>query len=235
MKTKVFLVVLIGFIAIETISAQKIKSRITVTGTVLDAAKKPVANAVVMIDGESTSSLTDINGKYKIKVRPESKEIAIFSFAHGLIGDSIRNRTNLDFVFSNVAAQTYVADIPEGDKYVDVGYNDYIKKKNLTNSISAFYPKDSKRTYGSVYEMLQQLPGVMIMGNSVVLYNSRNLYGFVGPTIVVNGYPNADIGSILPSSVESIVLLKDSAAAIYGSLGFGGVILIKTKTISTGK
>lgn len=235
MKTKVFLVLLIGFIAIGTISAQKIKSRITVTGTVLDAANKPVANAVVMIDGESTSSLTDINGKYKIRVRLKSKDIAIFSFANGIIGDSIRNRTNIDFVFSNVSAQTNIIDIPEGEKYVDVGYNDYIKKKNLTNSVSAFYPKDSKRTYGSVYEMLQQLPGVMIMGKSVVLYNSRNLYGFVGPMVVVNGYPNADIGSILPSSVESIVLLKDSAAAIYGSLGFGGVILIKTKTISTGK
>jgi TonB-dependent SusC/RagA subfamily outer membrane receptor len=48
-------------------------------------------------------------------------------------------------------------------------------------------------------------------------------------------FPFSDISYIQPSTVESIVVLKDSAAAIYGSRGFGGAIIIRTKTNLIGK
>jgi TonB-dependent starch-binding outer membrane protein SusC len=69
--------------------------------------------------------------------------------------------------------------------------------------------------------MIEEIPGI----------NTRvyNMYGPVGPTYVVNGVAVSYIDDILPSTVESIVYLKDASAAIYGSRGFGGVILIKTK------
>ena len=70
--------------------------------------------------------------------------------------------------------------------------------------------------------MIQEIPGI----NAKVF----NMYGPVGPLIVINGVAGGDIGSIQPSDVESIVLLRDAAAAIYGSRAFGGVVLIKTRS-----
>ena len=69
--------------------------------------------------------------------------------------------------------------------------------------------------------MIQEIPGIRA--------KVYNLFGPVGPSYVVNGMMVSNLDDILPSTVESIVFLKDGSAAIYGSRGFGGVILIKTK------
>lgn len=107
-----------------------------------------------------------------------------------------------------------------GEESVDVGYS-YVKKKNLTNSVGIFDFKNSKRTYHNVYEMIQEIPGTRA--------KVYNFFGPIEPAYVVNGIMVSSLDDILPSTVESIVFLKDASAAIYGTRGFGGVILIKTK------
>ena len=71
MKIKILFFLMLSVLCFYTISAQKSNKKITITGTVLDAARGPIQNAIVMIDGAKTNSLTDDKGNYKIKVKPD--------------------------------------------------------------------------------------------------------------------------------------------------------------------
>jgi TonB-dependent SusC/RagA subfamily outer membrane receptor len=219
MRLRIFFIILCSIFCLGSLTAQRSNNKITITGTVLDVSKYPIANAIVMIDGQNTSSVTDTKGGYKVKVKNTASKIGIFTFGSGIIEESISGRTQIDFNFSTISNQVYGSDILPGEESVDVGYS-YVKKKNLTNAVGVFDFKNSKRIYHNVYEMIQEIPGI----DAKVF----NMFGPVGPAYVVNGMMVSSLDDILPSTVESIVFLKDAAAAIYGSRGFGGVILIKT-------
>lgn len=229
MKTFALIMILLftGFGIIQ-VSAQKINKKITITGTVSDTFRSPIPNAIIMIDNNKTSSVTDIVGKYKVRVKRYAKKIAVFTFGNGVMEQDINNRTVIDFNFTTISTQVPVENNAPGQESVNIGYEN-IKKKNVTNQIGTFDKKNKKKTYSTIYDMLQEIPGVIVKGSSILIHNSRNMYGTVPPLIIVDGVPVADAGDILPSAVESIDVLKDSSASMYGSRGYGGVIIIKTR------
>jgi TonB-dependent SusC/RagA subfamily outer membrane receptor len=227
-KTLIFLTFLLAVSSQIDLAAQGNNKKSKITGIVKDINGNPIVNAIIMIDGNSTNSTTDSGGKYKIRVKNEAKMIGIISFEYGSIEDSIRGRTLIDFKFTGEPKTTGIFEVGRENEYINVGYNS-VKRKNLTNSVGTFEFKNKNKTYSTIYDMLREIPGIIMRGNSVYLPGNSNLFGPVGPMIVVNGIPNSDISSIQPSTVESISILRDASAAIYGSMGFGGVILIKTK------
>jgi TonB-dependent SusC/RagA subfamily outer membrane receptor len=234
MKTRIILLILLSLFCVTTVSAQK-KSKITITGTVLDKSRNPIQNAIIMVDNVKTSIVTDEKGTYKVKVRPEAETIGVFTFGYGIKEQRIENRTLIDFDFGagkiNAAPEQ---DIPASETAVNVGYN-YTKKKDLTNEAYIMDPKSKKKTYSNIYDMLQEVPGVRVSGTSVNIQNSRDLWGYVAPLFVVDGVYVDDLSDISPTQVESITVLKGSSAAIYGSRGYGGVIVIKKKPIKFDK
>jgi len=76
----------------------------------------------------------------------------------------------------------------------------------------------------------REVSGVHVDGTSVVIQDSRNIWGTVPALIVLDGVYLDELPDIPPRMVKSIEVLKGSSAAIYGSRGFGGAIVIKTKT-----
>jgi TonB-dependent starch-binding outer membrane protein SusC len=224
MKTKIFFLILLSLFSIFSLSAQK-NNKITITGTVVDASKNPIANAIIMIDDVKTSVTTDQYGKYKIKVKANASKIGIFTFGNGMSEEQIGGRTLIDFNFSKSSTQSaQTEEVPSSEKYVDVGYNS-VKKKNINNQAYSFDPANKKKTYSSIEQMLDEIPGY----HNGVLEGSRDIFNPAPPLFVVDGVPVDDVSTILPSSVESITVLKGASAAMYGSRGYGGVILIKTK------
>ena len=90
--------------------------------------------------------------------------------------------------------------------------------------------KNKYATYSSVYDIIQrEVSGVKIQGTSVIILDSKDFFGSVPALLVVDGTYVDDLSNIPPATVESIEVLKGSAAAMYGSRGFGGVVVIKTK------
>jgi TonB-dependent SusC/RagA subfamily outer membrane receptor len=238
MKTKVllFLCFFLG-LAIVQLSAQKSNKKITITGSVIDADGSPVVNAMILVDGQKTNSVTDAKGTFRIKADPGALRIGIITFGKGMIEEDIAGRTVIDISFeSKTARKPDPASPPSEEKVasaedrttVDMGYSK-VKKKNLTQTVSKVDGTNSKRSYTSIYQMLQGISGVEVRGTSVNIHDSKNMTGYVAPLFVVDGVPVSDISSISPSTVESIEVLKGTAAAMYGSRGFGGVILIKLK------
>jgi TonB-dependent SusC/RagA subfamily outer membrane receptor len=85
-------------------------------------------------------------------------------------------------------------------------------------------------SYHSIGDMIQrEVSGARLNGTSVIIQDSKDLFGSVYALIVVDGVYMNELPDIQPAQVKSIEVLKGSSAAMYGSRGYGGVIIIKTK------
>lgn len=231
MKIKLILLILVSSLCINSITAQKSNKKVTITGTVLNALRVPIVNAIVMIDDQKTNSMTDANGNYKVKVKPTALKIGIFTFGSGTFEDSIKGRTRIDFNFGTTRTQqTTDQTIAPGEQGVNTGYG-VVKEKNLTTNVNKIDGTNKKyATYHSISEMIQrEVSGVKVDGSSVIIQGSKDFFGSVPALIVVDGVSSYELPDILPSSVKSIEVLKGTAASIYGSRGYGGAIIIKTK------
>lgn len=231
MKIKLILLVLLSALFINSIDAQKSNKKITITGTVLNASREPIVNAIIMIDDEKTNSRTDANGNYKVKVKPTAIKIVIFTFGSGTFEDSIKGRTRVDFNFGTpITQQSTDQTITPAEQGVNTGYG-LVKKKNLTTNINKIDGTNQKyASYNSISDMiLREVSGVRISGGSVIIQGSADLFGDVPALIVVDGNASYNLPDISPSLVKSIEVLKGTSAAIYGSRGYGGAVIIKTK------
>jgi TonB-dependent starch-binding outer membrane protein SusC len=232
MKLKISLLILLSALCVFNMSAQKKNNKkITITGTVTDASNLPIMNAMILIDDEKTNSVTDSKGEYSVKVKPTASRISIFTFGSGTFEDSINGRTRIDFKFGVVSAQKQTDEVlPDGQRGVSTGYGT-IKKRNLTNETGSIDGTNKKyASYRNLEDMItHEIAGVRVSGGEVNIQNSKNLWGPVMALIVVDGVYMDALPEIPPVNVKSIEVLKGTAAAIYGSRGSGGVIVIKTK------
>lgn len=232
MRIKLFLFALLSVLCINNVSAQKNNKKITITGTVLNVSREPVANAIIMIDGQKTNSVTDAEGHYKIKVKNTALKLGVLSFGHGLFEENINGRTNIDINFSNIGTQSAAErNIAPGEEGVNTGYGK-VKKKDLTDDISSIDGSNKKyASYRSIGDMIQrEVSGVKVDGTTVIIQDTRNLNGTLPALIILDGVYMYELPDIPPRIVKSIEVLKGSSAAIYGSRGLGGAIIIKTKT-----
>jgi len=231
MRIKIFLLILLPLLFTGSITAQKSSNKITITGTVLDRNENPVVSAMIMVDGVKTSSMTDSKGAYKIKVKRNTVKIGILSLISGFIEESIEGRTEINFKFSTSAVnQPPDQTVVKGEEAVNTGYN-YVKKKDMTSPGNRIDGTDRKyASYSSVSEMIiRENSGIKYTGSGYIIQDSKDFFGSVPALLVVDGVYVDNFDGISPSSVESITVLKGSSASIYGSRGYGGAIVLKTK------
>lgn len=223
---------------IENVQARGIKPQQTVTGRVVgqeDGAA--ITGVVVKVKGTDEGTATDGDGRYTVRV-PDGAVTLVFSFV-GFVSQEIplNGRTVVDVVL-----QPSMADL---DEVVVVGYGTQ-KSTRVTGAIARVTASDlEERPVGRVDQALmgklagvqvQQLSGapgkvldVKVRGTSSVNFSNSPLY-------VVDGYPiSGDLNTINTNDIESIEVLKDAAsAAIYGSRGANGVVLVTTKSGKSG-
>ena len=213
--------------------------QITTTGTVKDSTGEPIIGANVLVKGSTLGSITDIDGKFTIKV--SNGDVLQFSFmGYKTIEMKAENKP------MNIVLQE---DTEVLDEVVVIGYGPS-RKEDLSTAVTTVKMDDRlKSRPANLASYLQgQMPGVMIQSNggdpmaevSMSIrgrgsrgtdksYNSGD-----GVLYVVDGVPGAPFNM---EDVESITVLKDAAsAAIYGaSVGSGGVVVVTTKQASAGK
>jgi len=231
MKIRFLIVLLTALVTAGiTASAQKPGKKIIIAGEVKDRNNQPVPQAIIMIDDVKTSILTNNNGYYKVKVRPTAKKIGIVSLT-GIAEEAIDGRTIINFTLGGSAlgqVNTRV-NVPKEEE-VNVGYGT-VKKKDLTESVGKINGTDKKyASYSSIYEMIKgEVAGVEVKGTSIRIRGASSFQMSTEPLFVVDGVIVNTIDNIMPQIVQSIEVLKGSNAAIYGSRGANGVILITTK------
>lgn len=201
---------------------QKPKKNFTISGRVVDASQKPVAGATVFIDKQKTSSVTNENGEYKIKVSSQAKEILIFTLLYGATEQAIDGRTSIDFVVGVKMDENTRIKEPINET----------RDRNVPDGvINGQDPKFINSV--TIYDMIRgQVPGVEVSGTSIRIRGERSLNVSNEPIFVVDGIIVSSIEGISPRQVKSIKVLKGPDASIYGTRGANGVIEI---TLISGK
>lgn len=208
------------------------QSGYTVEGIVVDE-QGPVIGAGVVEQGSSNGTMTDIDGRYSLKVASSDAVIEI-----SCIGYATQS-----FKASEVPAQIVMsADAIFLDDVVVIGYGSQ-RKKEVTGSVSSIKAEDfSAGIKTNPVGLLQgKVAGLNVIrttsdptstGYSVQIRGFSTLDKGAGtsPLYIVDGIPVSSIDNIAPEEIASMDVLKDgSAAAIYGTRGTNGVIIITTK------
>jgi iron complex outermembrane receptor protein len=203
----------------------------TVTGTVSSATEGPLVGVNIVVQGTSTGVATDINGNYSIAV-PGPQAVLVFSY----IGYNPQSVTVGNQNRINVVLEPALSALGE---IVVTGYSQQ-RKKEITSSISNVKSDEFNKGYVNRAEQLivGKVAGLSISkpgGNPNEGFNIRlrglNTVGAnTQPLVVVDGVIGASLENVDPNDIESISVLKDgSAAAIYGTRGSSGVIIVTTK------
>jgi len=228
------LLMILCFLASASLFAQ----RITVTGRVTDETGSPLPGTTVVIKGTTVGASADSDGKYTLDVSSRNVSL-IFSFVGFVTQEiAVQNRAVVDVVLQ--------AEITGLQEVIVVGYGTQ-KKSDITGTVSSL-PKERLEMAPNlnIAQAIQgSIPGVMIQttsagaspAESIMIRGRNSILASNDPLIVVDGIPyGGAISDINPNDVKSIEILKDaSAAAIYGSRGSNGVILITTNEGTEGK
>jgi TonB-dependent SusC/RagA subfamily outer membrane receptor len=226
MKIKTLFLILLSFLLITTVSGQKTNKKITISGVVTDPSKQPVSGAMVLIDGINSNVTTNNKGIYKVKVRPDADTLTIVSFNNGMSNAAIKGRTIIDFTLNASGSSQYIQQKQGGDEVVNIGYGN-AKQRDLTTSVSKIDGKKGRySTFNNIYEVLKGTPGVSVSGTRITIQGISSLTLSSEPLFVVDGMVVSAIDNIPPIQIANISVLKGASAAIYGSRGANGVILI---------
>jgi TonB-dependent starch-binding outer membrane protein SusC len=215
------------------------QSDITVKGKITsqdDASALPGVN--VIVKGTSIGTTTDANGEFSIKA-PDQNSILVFSFIGYTSQEAVvGSQTNIDVAL--------VSDIATLSEIVVVGYGEQ-KRETLTGSISQIKGEDIvKSPQTNVSNSLAgRFSGVIANnrggepGYDGSTYSIRGL-GTTGNNdvlVVIDGIPGqlGGLERLNPNDIESVSVLKDASAAVYGSRSANGVILVTTKRGKSGK
>ncbi|MBD9170986.1 TonB-dependent receptor [Bacteroides thetaiotaomicron] len=213
----------------------------TVTGLVVDVSGEPIIGATVMVVNGTVGTVTDIDGKFNIKVAPKSKlKVSFVGYTSQIISDLKNPRIVL------------LEDQLKLDEVVVLGDYGSQKLRNATGAIETISTEELKDlSVGSLGDALAgkinglhvslsggrpgSTPSLQIRQSSVntTITPSSDLGGNASPTplYVIDGFI-ADEGAFNNldiNEVENVTVLKDAAAAVYGARAAYGVVLVKTK------
>ncbi|MGY5351505.1 SusC/RagA family TonB-linked outer membrane protein [Wenyingzhuangia sp. IMCC45533] len=221
---------LIATIALVCLSSNTAYSQKNVTGVVTSSADEfPVIGATVTKVGSNVLTVTDFDGVYSIKA--EKGDVLEFSYI-GMATQKIKVKgPTLNVVLEQESNEL--------DEVVVIGYGK-VKKKEVTGAVAQVKAEQIENFItADLSSALQgQVAGLNVNTNSgqpgepssISIRGVSSLTGTNNPLYVVDGIPYDEDPNINPSEVQTIDVLKDAAsAAIYGTRGAGGVILITTK------
>jgi TonB-linked SusC/RagA family outer membrane protein len=212
---------------------------VKISGKVTDEKGETLPGVSVTLKGTSTGSLTDINGRFSLDVPDASSGTLVFSFIGYTTQEvALKGQTTI-----GVQLQ---ADTKSLNEVVVVGYGTQ-KKATLTGSISQV--KGAELVKSPQPNLSNSLAGRF---SGIIVNNRGGEPGYDGSNITVRGLATTGSNNVLivvdgvpgqigglerldPNDIESLSVLKDASAAIYGNRAANGVILVTTKRGKTGK
>ena len=224
MKHLFLLLTLLSF-SLTALAQQK------VTGKVKDSSGEPVIGASVVVKGNNTmGTITDFDGNFMLDV--PTKSVLVISYIGYVTQEvSTAGKKSLEIILKE--------DTKTLDEVVVIGYGTQ-RKGDVTSSVASV--KADNFVKGAVKDVGQLIQGKVAglaitnpngdpTGSTQIRLRGTNTIGGANtaPLVLIDGIPG-ELGTVAPEDVESVDVLKDgSAAAIYGTRGTNGVILITTK------
>ena len=205
-----------------------------ITGRVVDVNGEPIIGANVLVRGQNNGVITDVDGKFSLLV-PQKATLRISYIGYTTQEVSLTNKSSYLI--------TLLEDTKSLDEVVVVGYGT-MKKSDLTASVASVKGDVITASAStSITDALQgKVPGMDIQSSryegdnrEIRIRGSRSLNASNEPLVIIDGVPGS-MNEVNTNDIKSIEVLKDaSSAAIYGSRGANGVIIITTKRGTVGK
>ncbi|REH01810.1 SusC/RagA family TonB-linked outer membrane protein [Flavobacterium aquicola] len=229
------LAILLGLLMSNEMAAQK---NTTISGIIKDDAGLSMPGVNIVEKGTSNSASTDFDGKFNLKLTTDNAVLVVSFISFQTQTVSVAGRTSLEIKLKS-EEQTL-------KEVVVVGYGT-TKKSDVTGAVNTLSSaKITERNVTNPMDAIQgSIAGVQVTSNSgrigdgfnVVIRgsNSINKDGSK-PLFVVDGVPTDNIDFLNPQDIARMDVLKDaSSAAIYGSRGGSGVIIVTTKSGASAK
>ena len=207
------------------------------SGSVTDANGEPIPGATIIVQETNNGTTSDFDGNFSIAVDPnQNLEISYLGYTTQIIQFSGQDNISISLV----------EDQNELDEIVVTGYGTR-KRSQLTGAVAKIGGDAVAAVQAARVDdaLAGKLSGVLIQNQDgspgadpkIQIRAASSISGASNPLIVVDGYPiSGGIQSINPNDIQSLEVLKDAAsAAIYGSRGANGVILVTTKKGKSGK
>ncbi len=201
-----------------------------ITGTVVSDTGEPLVGVSIKVQGANVGAVTDVSGSFSI----EAPDDAVLVFTYTGFETQV-----VPVNGQSVLRVVLVPAVSQLGEVVVVGYGTQ-RKKDLTGSVSVLSSKDlenrASTQFGNAIE--GKAAGVQVIrssgqpqaGFSIRVRGTSSITSGSDPLYVVDGVPTYNTNEINPADIESISILKDaSSAAVYGSSGANGVVLITTK------
>ncbi|GAA4305155.1 TonB-dependent receptor [Compostibacter hankyongensis] len=209
-----------------------------VSGRVTDETGAAVQGATVSVRGTAIGAATGADGRYSLSV-PDTATLTFSFTGYQTQQIPVNGKKTINI--------TLVADLNSLNEVVVVGYGAQ-KRADVVGSVTSVSgDKIANIPVPNVSNAISgRLPGATVMqGNgepgqngAKIMVRGRTTLGkgeITDPLVVIDGIPGRALNEIDPSDIESISLLKDASAAIYGAQAANGVILVTTKRGTTGK
>lgn len=203
---------------------------ITINGKVTDVSDLPLPGVTVMVKDTNRGTITDYDGNYQISEVPSGGTL-VFSFVGMETREiPVNGKSNIDIILSEGAIGI--------EEVIAVGYGTQ-KKINITGSVASIQADELEKVpvASSSNALTGRLPGLIAQQTSGQPGRdaaSLSIRGFGGALVIVDGI-ESDFNNIDASQIESVTILKDGAASIYGARAGNGVILVTTKRGQDGK
>lgn len=200
-----------------------------IKGIVLNTQKEPVSGALIEVQNSKMKAVADVEGRFSLEA-PATGQLIVSYMGYGMQVVYLSGLSNYEIVLQD---EVYAL-----EETVVVGYGTQ-KKGNLTGSISSI--KTENLTIAPITNVTNaltgQLPGLRTKQTSGIPGadgSKLSIRGFNSPLVIVDGVETS-FENIDPGQIESISILKDGAASIYGARAGNGVVLVTLKKGKEGK
>jgi TonB-linked SusC/RagA family outer membrane protein len=221
---------------IATNSLNSVIQQQKISGKVLDQQGNVIAGATVTNSSTRVQVQTDVDGQFKLEGK-ENDVLVIKFVGFKDVVHTVAQTDNFTIVLQEEGQQIE-------EVLVSIGYQK-VRKSDVTGAISSVKAEELNLSSPKLGQaMVGKIAGVQILQTSGAPYDGTKIrvrgMGSINagtdPLYVIDGYPAGNNLNINPNDIESIDVLKDAAsAAIYGSRGASGVVLITTKRGKSGK
>ena len=201
----------------------------TITGRVTAEEEGPLPGVNVTVQGTTIGAITDINGSYSLRVSGPTAVLEFSSIGYVTQVVTVGSQSVIDVIL--------ISDVLALQEVVVTGYTTQ-RKRDLSGSISTVSSEQlTVSTAPTAMSRLQgQASGVTVTssnrpgGDATIRIRGIGTINDPNPLYIIDGVPSSPGNNISPNDIESISILKDAAsAAIYGSRGANGVVIITTK------
>lgn len=200
-----------------------------ITGTIVDVNGESIIGANVVEKGTTNGTVTNVDGKFTLSIEGNAiLQVSYIGYRSQEVNSAGKNYFNIMMEEDSQAL----------DEVVITGYGTQ-KKETLTGAVSTISASDivSTKSTNTMINMQGKLPGLLYRpssGEPGDFGGALSIRGFETPVIVIDGVVRdrggvQDLSQLNSEDIESISMLKDASAAIYGMNAANGVIIVTTK------